>query len=64
MKNVSFIDIKDGVTIHLVIRAPKSDGTSAATSATPSETPAEVKIEMGLMNFDWRILASKCQSNE
>jgi ABC-type phosphate transport system substrate-binding protein len=47
-----FIDIKDGVTIHLVIRAPKSD-TTANVSAGPtsSGTQAEVIIYISFRKF-------------
>ncbi len=45
------IDIKDGVTLHLVIRAPKPDTTtttaaSASASSTSSEPQADVKIDV------------------
>jgi len=33
-------DIKDGVTVHLVIRAPKSDTTAAATAAPTASATA------------------------
>ncbi|CAM2710443.1 unnamed protein product [Rotaria socialis] len=40
-------DIKDGVTIHLVIRAPKSDTNSnTAASSTPPRVQPEVNIQM------------------
>jgi hypothetical protein len=43
---MKYIDIKDGVTIHLVIRGPKSDASSTtpasntSTSTTASDTQA------------------------
>lgn len=44
--SLQLIDIKDGVTIHLVIRAPKSEtSASASASATPPRTQPEVIIE-------------------
>lgn len=65
--NVWSIDIKDGVTIHLVIRAPKSDATASTTttttSTTSSETSAEVRIRIVSMEFDGKILASSSESS-
>jgi hypothetical protein len=60
-----FIDIKDGVTIHLVIRAPKSDTTAnVSTGPTSSGTQAEVIIYIyhseSLDKFD--LLVSVLQS--
>ena len=34
------LDIKDGVTIHLVIRAPKTESMATTGSAATGETPA------------------------